>query len=200
MKTRLKNQQIWSVLGLVAVITWAGYSYRGALGAARAAAQRAAEPESIPKLVYVSTPITPLAARTWLALSKRVPMHFPDEKPFDEVLQYIRDSTKDVEGLKRGIPIYVEPIRTHGEFQMTMSVAITLDLEDVPLATTLDLVVRQLGLTYTVTQDGLVVISSENDESKPLSDPYPTMLNQLTDLRTEVAALRRELAEMRRAN
>jgi hypothetical protein len=43
---------------------------------------------------------------------------------------------------------------------------VTLDLEGVPLKTTLRLLLKQLGLTYTV-KDGLLTITSESSEDQP---------------------------------
>jgi len=43
---------------------------------------------------------------------------------------------------------------------------VTLDLEGVPLKTTLRLLLKQLGLTYTV-KDGLLTITSESSEAQP---------------------------------
>jgi hypothetical protein len=47
-----------------------------------------------------------------------------------------------------------------------MTSPVTLDLEGVPLKTTLRLLLKQLGLTYTV-KDGLLTITSESSEDQP---------------------------------
>ncbi len=47
-----------------------------------------------------------------------------------------------------------------------MTSTVTLDLEGVPLKTTLRLMLKQLGLTYTV-KDGLLTITNETSEDQP---------------------------------
>ncbi|MBV8234029.1 MAG: hypothetical protein JO329_28960, partial [Planctomycetaceae bacterium] len=64
-----------------------------------------------------------------------------------------------------GIPIYVDPVGLQ-EAEKTMTSPVTLDLEGVPLKTTLRLLLKQLGLTYTV-KDGLLTITSESSEDQP---------------------------------
>src|SRR4029077_9527700 len=52
------------------------------------------------------------------------------------------------------------------EAEKTMQSPVTLDLEGVPLKNTLRLMLKQLGLTYTV-KDGLMTITSETSEDQP---------------------------------
>ncbi len=83
-------------------------------------------------------------------------MNFPNETPLEEVLKYVKESTKDAKG--KAIPIYVDPIGLQ-EAEKTPQSTITLDIEDVPLRTTLRLALIQLGLDYRV-RDGMLYIGA----------------------------------------
>ncbi len=95
------------------------------------------------------------------ALEKRVPMHFKDDTPLEDVLKYMKSETPSKE-FPNGIPIYVDPVGLQ-EAEKTMTSPVTIDLEGVPLKTTLGLVLKQLGLLYSV-KNGLLTITSESSE------------------------------------
>jgi hypothetical protein len=96
-------------------------------------------------------------------LEQPIPMAFPDETPLGEVLKYIKAMTQGPGG--DGIPIYVDPVGLN-EASRTLQSPVTLDLEGVPLKTTLRLLLKQLGLTYTV-KDGLLTITAESSDNQP---------------------------------
>ena len=60
-----------------------------------------------------------------------------------------------------GIPIYVDPSGLQ-EALVSLTSTVSIDLDGVPLKTTLRLMLSQLGLAYTV-KDGLLIISSAED-------------------------------------
>jgi RNA polymerase sigma factor (sigma-70 family) len=84
-----------------------------------------------------------------------VSMSFANEAPLEDVLKYIKSATTGAND--NGIPIYVDPIGLR-EAERTMTAPVTLDLEGVPLKTTLRLMLKQIGLAYCV-KDGLLIIS-----------------------------------------
>jgi hypothetical protein len=96
-------------------------------------------------------------------LEQPVTMAFPEETPLREVLKYIKAATQGPGD--DGIPIYVDPVGLN-EAARTLESPVTLDLEGVPLKTTLRLLLKQLGLTYTV-KDGLLTITSEGSDNQP---------------------------------
>ncbi len=96
-------------------------------------------------------------------LKEPVSMPFPNDTPLEEVLEYVKNATKGPND--NGIPIYVDPIGLN-EADKTMASTVTLNLEGVPLKTTLKLLLKQLGLVYTV-KDGLLTITYENSEDTP---------------------------------
>jgi hypothetical protein len=93
-------------------------------------------------------------------LDQPIAMSFPNETPLDDVLKYIKQATQGAND--SGIPIYVDPLGLT-EADRTMQSPVQLDLEGVPLKTTLKLMLKQLGLTYSV-KDGFLMITSEASE------------------------------------
>ncbi len=91
------------------------------------------------------------------ALDRPLAMTFPQETPLEDVVAYIKSSTRG-EHLPDGIPIYVDPVGLT-EAEKTMSSPINLELRGVPLRRSLSLLLQQVDLTYTV-DDGLVTITS----------------------------------------
>ncbi len=99
-------------------------------------------------------------------LNERLTMSFPQETPLEDVLKYIKSNTQSEElDLPSGIPIYVDPLGLQ-EVEKTLQSPVTLDLEGIPLKTSLRLILKQLGLTYTV-KDGLMTITSAESDDQP---------------------------------
>jgi hypothetical protein len=90
-------------------------------------------------------------------LEEPVSMSFADETPLEDVLKYIKSATQGPNDT--GLPIYVDP-EGLTRARKTMQSPVTLDLEGVPLKTTLRLLLKQIGLTYSI-KDGLLTITSE---------------------------------------
>ncbi len=99
-------------------------------------------------------------------LNERISMNFPNDTPLSDVQKYIEQSTQDeAAGLPTGIPIYVDPQGLQ-DADKTMASTVAINLEGIPLRTTLRLLLRQLNLTYTV-KDGLLTITSSSSEDQP---------------------------------
>jgi RNA polymerase sigma factor (sigma-70 family) len=98
------------------------------------------------------------------ALEKRVPMPFANETPLEDVLKYIKSETASKD-LPSGLPIYVDPVGLQ-EVEKTMTSPVTIDVEGVPIKTTLRLILKQLGLAYSV-KGGLLSITSESSVDLP---------------------------------
>jgi hypothetical protein len=96
-------------------------------------------------------------------LEQPVTMSFANETPLEEVLKYVKAVTQGPND--NGLPIYVDPVGLN-EAGKTMASPVTLDLEGVPLKTTLRLLLKQLGLTYTV-KAGLLTITAESSDNQP---------------------------------
>jgi RNA polymerase sigma factor (sigma-70 family) len=89
-------------------------------------------------------------------LDEPIAMSFAADTPLEDMLKYIKIATTDA--TYAGIPIYVDP-KGLKEADATLTSTVTLDLEGVPLKTTLRLMLKQLGLAYCV-RDGVLLISS----------------------------------------
>ena len=95
-------------------------------------------------------------------LDEPISMSFAAETPLDDVLKYIKQATTTP--TFSGIPIYVDPIGLQ-EAERSLNSTVQIDLEGVPLKTTLRLILKQLGLAYTV-KDGFMIITSEDSEDQ----------------------------------
>ena len=99
-------------------------------------------------------------------LGEPISMNFPNDTPLEDVIKYIKQSTQDeTAGLPSGIPIYVDPQGLQ-DSDKTLASTVSIDLEGLPLKSSLRLVLKQLSLTYTV-KDGLMTITSTTSEDQP---------------------------------
>ena len=105
---------------------------------------------------------TPRPSRSSRSSTSRSPCRSPNETPLDDVLKYIKQATTTP--TFSGIPIYVDPIGLQ-EAERSLNSTVQIDLEGVPLKTTLRLILKQLGLAYTV-KDGFMMITSEDSEDQ----------------------------------
>jgi hypothetical protein len=136
-------------------------------------------------------PMSARAAKTWERLAKDTNFRFADETPFEEVLKYIKAASATEGADDPGLPIYVDPVGLQ-EAEKTMTAPITIDLDDVPIKSGLELLLKQLGLRFFVRDDGILVITSENYDQS-LTEPDPDIAQALRELKDEIAALRKDL-------
>jgi hypothetical protein len=106
-------------------------------------AQRFLAPDQRTRMIYAK-------------LEEPISTEFLNPTPLEDILKYIKNATTGPHD--SGIPIYVDPrgIANAGE---TLQSTVTLDLEGIPLRTTLKLMLEQLGLTYFV-RDGMLTITA----------------------------------------
>jgi len=94
-------------------------------------------------------------------LNERIAMNFPNDTPLHDVQHYIEQSTQDeVHGLPTGIPIYVDP-KSMKDTGQTLATTVSINLEGVPLRTTLALILNQLDLSYVVEGGVLIILSTD---------------------------------------
>jgi hypothetical protein len=106
-------------------------------------------------------------ARILEALEQPIPMRFLSETPLEDVLAYIKRATSTP--TYPGIPICIEPT----ELKVTdrsFNGPVQIDLEGVPLKSTLRLCLKELGCAYSV-RDGYLRIAPEEDISTEPQDP-----------------------------
>jgi hypothetical protein len=122
-------------------------------------------------------------------LAKPVALPFPNETPLQDVITYLKEESKSKE-LPNGLPIYVDPVGLQ-DAERTIQSPIQIDLEGVPLRTTLKFMLRQLDLVYAV-EDGVLIISNRERMRDLLSEPPVFQMSE-----EERAAYRQEKDEQR---
>jgi hypothetical protein len=109
-------------------------------------------------------------ARIWNALEKPVPMHFHEDTPLEDVLRHIRAATRGPDG--RAIDIFVDPIGLQEAEKSMTSTVRNVELDGVPLKTSLRLCLDQLDLTYRIRDGYLLVTSKERAIGPVYQDPF----------------------------
>ena len=99
---------------------------------------------------------SPRSKAVFALLEEPVSFGFSNDTPLEDVLKYVKRATQGPKDT--GIAIYLDPAGLQDAEKTEMSTVI-LDMEGVPLKTTLRLVLKQLGLAYCV-RDGVIIISS----------------------------------------
>jgi hypothetical protein len=164
----------------------------GALGGRILDEERPSPPVYLP-----ARPMSIAETKTRLKLQEKIPMNFPNDTPLEDVKKYIEQATIDKADFPEGISLYFDPLGLQ-EAEKTMASPFRIDLKNLPLETTLALLLKQLGLTYWVNKDGLVIITAESDDLVTPSSLDHEILSNLAALRSEVRALRFEVQSLRR--
>ncbi len=114
-------------------------------------------------------------------LEAPIPMPFANETPLDDVLKHIKSTFAKHD---HPIPIYVDPLGLQ-QAERSLNSTVQIDLEGVPLKTSLRLVLKQLGMAYCV-RDGVLIISSVQGVREELAEAARELLgtgNDKVDLR-----------------
>ncbi|WP_422924417.1 RNA polymerase sigma factor [Singulisphaera sp. PoT] len=109
---------------------------------------------------------SPKTAAVLKKLEQPISMTFPNETPLEDVLKYLKSAT--MSGNEPGVAVYVDPIGLK-EVDASMTSVVTLDLEGIPVKTSLRLLLKQLRLAYCV-KDGVLIISSVNGIMQELEE------------------------------
>jgi hypothetical protein len=120
-----------------------------------------------------SESVLALNAHIHAVMNQPMPMHFSDETPLEDVVTYVRGATAHLDG--KGIPIYVDPIGLNEADKTMVSTVRNIDLDGVPLQTSLRACLAQLDLAYLVRGGMLVITSQESAEGNLISaseDPF----------------------------
>ncbi len=110
---------------------------------------------------------TPRTKAVLAKLDQPIGMSFPTETPLRGVLNSIKEAT--VTSTFAGVPVYVDPVGLK-ETDRSLDSTISIDLDGVPLRTTLRLLLKQVDLAYVV-KDGLLIISSTDAVRKLEGQP-----------------------------
>ena len=104
-------------------------------------------------------------ARIHESLKQRVPMHFNEEAPLEDVLKSIQKAAQRTDG--KGIPIYVDPIGLMEADKTLTSTVRNIEFDGVPLRSSLWYCLKQLDLAYSV-RDGVLFITSLESQDRSL--------------------------------
>jgi hypothetical protein len=111
-------------------------------------------------------------------LDQPIPIHFPEDTPFEEVLRHIRRATADT--YFPGIPMYVDPVGLrNADKSMTSSVR-NLDWDAIPVRDGLRVCLSQLDLGFSI-RSGYVLIS-DTPEIPVYEDPVQVVGHSLLAL------------------
>jgi serine/threonine protein kinase len=133
----------------------------------------------------IAEDISPRTKAASAKLDKPIAMKFPDGTPLKDVLEYIKQATKGPND--PGIPIYVDP-NGFREAEETLTSTVTIDLENIPLKDSLELILDQLDLAYCI-RDGLMFISSPSSVVSEKSQPLPATTDSSAESRAIAAKL-----------
>ena len=96
------------------------------------------------------------------ALVRLATKPFGTDRTLEDFIDYIKEETRDPQG--QMIAVYVDPVSLQEAEKTMKSTLASVDLDGVPLRTSLQLGLKQLGLAYVV-KDGLIyIISAESDD------------------------------------
>ncbi len=104
-----------------------------------------------------------LSSRSWKNPS---PPRSQTKRPWKTCSETIKNASQGEKG--PSLPIYVDPVGLQ-EAEKTMASTVKIDLDGVPLKTTLRLMLKQLGLAYCV-RDGVLIISSPDGIMQELKE------------------------------
>ena len=107
------------------------------------------------------------------ALDEPISMNFAKETALEFVLKFIKKRTAEKSG-HPPIPIYVDPLGLQ-QAERSMNSTVIMDLEGVPLKTSLRLMLKQLGMAYCV-RDGVLIISSVQGVREELAEAARELL------------------------
>jgi serine/threonine protein kinase len=111
--------------------------------------------------VNVALDASPATKATLARLEEPIPMTFTVETPLDDVLKYLKAATKK-SASDPGLAFSIDPVGFQvAQKTMTSTVSLAMELEGVPLKTSLRHLIRQLNLAYVV-GDGVVTITSRD--------------------------------------
>jgi hypothetical protein len=106
-------------------------------------------------------------------LSKPVELPFREETPLEDVVAYIKQSTKST-SFPDGIPIYIDPVGLQEAQRSMTSTVKDIQFKGVPLKVGLGLLLKQLDLAYEV-KGGLLAIGSLESAEEQNREPGLTL-------------------------
>jgi hypothetical protein len=111
------------------------------------------------------------------ALDEPIPMSFPSDTAFEDVLRYITSATRSRD-LPDGLKFYVDPSALPEGGPEANASPVTIDLQNVPLRVSLRLLVTQLNLSYAIENGFIHIMNSSDIERIPVVyDPVGRLMH-----------------------
>jgi hypothetical protein len=111
-------------------------------------------------------------SRILQVLDRSIPMRFPSGTPLRDVLAYVATATRSPDGYE--IPLYLDPNSIEDQ-EKALGTPVRMNLEGVPLRTTMELALDQCSLCYTL-KGGAIVVNKYNDDPDQIplasNDPF----------------------------
>ncbi len=104
-------------------------------------------------------------AWAWLLLHEEIPLHFPEGTTLGNALKTIQRATLGKRPIGRGLILYLDPGGLR-EAEQTPASPVTFEMDGVPLCTSLGLFLKQVGLRFAVGDDGIVQITSPDEQTQ----------------------------------
>ena len=116
---------------------------------------------------------SPVAEGVVELLERPVPLTYKDGAPLEAFLKDLKACSNGQPKLPTGIPIYVDPIGL-SESKQTMASPVRRPAPDrnLTLRAHLNLVLKPLGLGFTIRDRFLMITSDEDANGQPEDDPY----------------------------
>ena len=115
-------------------------------------------------------PLSVAAARTWLKLASPTDLPFEDGISLDDACKYIRQATAGPNS--PGLAIFVDPAALRKN-HATMESTVSLNVQGIPLASSLRLLLGQVNLGFGVDEDGVVIVRDKGEipfsQSRPVT-------------------------------
>src|SRR5262249_28932495 len=106
----------------------------------------------------VDTDDTPQSREIAADFDESIAMKFPDDTPLKNVLKHLKTAMRGRKGM--GIQVYVDP-KGLAKVGKTLASPVSMDVEGAPLRPTLRLLLKQLGLAFSL-KKGMLYITAEN--------------------------------------
>jgi hypothetical protein len=134
--------------------------------------------------------LDPRSKALGIRLNQPIAMNFPRSTPLRDVLRYVRQST----GVPNepALPIYFDPVGI-ADTEKAQNVMVSIDLNDIPLNDTLELVFDQAGLAHCI-RDGLMFVSAPAHVSAERSASLAPTADEEPESQAIVAQLNRPRA------
>ncbi len=123
-------------------------------------------------------------------LNRPIAMNFPRSTPLRDVLRYVRQSTSVPN--EPALPIYFDPVGI-ADTEKAQNAMVSIDLNDIPLNDTLELVFEQAGLAHCI-RDGLMFVSAPAQVSAERSASLAATADEEPESQAIVAELNRPRA------